>query len=106
MTRGSSCADLRYGAPARWPIVLWYKSRIVRWYTERWWALIRGQSRPNGGQEGVLAERLEQAVDGAICQHLQPDLLVAVGGDKNEGNGAPALDQLPLQLGPPHARHA
>src|SRR6266850_6971936 len=52
-----------------------------------------------------LAEGLEQACHGTLCEHVWTDSLLSESGDEDDRHLVPATRQFPLEIGSRHARH-
>src|SRR5208282_3432054 len=56
-------------------------------------------------KQSRIAERLEQALHGALFEQAWTDGLISVSGDEDDWNLLPAKRQFPLEIGSGHARH-
>src|SRR6266446_4830560 len=57
-------------------------------------------------KQSRLAEWLEQAFHGTLCEHAWTDGLISVSGDEDDRNLLLAMRQFPLEIGSGHTRHS
>jgi len=56
-------------------------------------------------EQGAIAERLEQALDCTLLEHLWPHGLVSLTCDEDDRDFLLAAFQFPLEIGSAHAGH-
>ncbi len=73
---------------------------------EEWNSSAGWEGGAYGFEQRFLAEGFEQAINGALGEHSRADVLISMGRDEHDRDVTSTAGQLPLQVWPPHARHA
>ena len=67
---------------------------------------IESKGRIKGLKKSNIAERLEQARHGALCQYSWAESFIPIRRDEDDRNVLPTKLQFPLKFRSGHARHA
>jgi hypothetical protein len=66
---------------------------------------IHSKCAVDGLKQRRVAERLEEALHGALFEQVLTDAPIFIGRNENDRNFEPAKRQFPLEIGSGHARH-